>query len=321
MVDQATRFARKSWIVPAKQEPMRLDAFARACLPHLSRRQLETAICARLFSVGGRASKKGDRLAAGDELLFYGPCTWLAERPLPDSEISLPVVYEDAAILVVNKPAGIATHGFSGRDTCTLANLLLARWPDLANIGRSRWQPGMVHRLDRETSGLLLIAKTAAAFDHLRSQFRRRQVKKIYWALVWGKTAARGVIDVPLAHDRRDKRRMRAAAEAGRNKESAWKAVTRYRRIGRSRAMSLLEIDMETGVTHQIRAHLAGIGHPIVADTLYGNRRTQEFSLARHFLHARSLTIFHPENERRLTVVAELPEELAESLRRIQIGF
>jgi 23S rRNA pseudouridine1911/1915/1917 synthase len=317
MMDQATLFVKKSWTVPAKHRQMRLDAFARACLPHLSRREIETAIRARFFSVGGRASKKGDRLAAGDELLFYGPPTWLAEGPLPRGEISLPVVYEDAAILVIDKPAGIATHGFSGRDTDTLANLLVARRPDLARVGK-RWEPGMVHRLDRETSGLLLVAKTPSAFEHLRSQFRRRQVKKIYWALVWGKTPAQGVIDLPLAHDRRDKRRMRTAAGA---EQRVWKAITRYRCIGQSRKLSLLEIDMETGVTHQIRAHLAAIGHPIVGDGLYSDRRVQEFGLERHFLHARSLTIVHPEEGRRLTVVAELPEELAESLRRTEIGF
>jgi 23S rRNA pseudouridine1911/1915/1917 synthase len=300
---------------------LRLDAFARECLPHLSRRQIEAAIRTGLFSVHGRTGKKGDQLSGGNDLLFCGPQAWLTESPSPADETALSVIYEDDAILAVNKPAGIATHGFSGRDTDTLANLVLARRPDLAKVGKSRWEPGLVHRLDRDTSGVLLVAKTQQAFDHMRAQFRRRQVKKIYWALVWGNTPAKGVIDLSLVHDRRDKRRMRAVGGVARDNERAWKAITRYRRIGQSRRMSLLEIDMETGVTHQIRTHCAEIGYPVVADSLYGNQRTMTFGLSRHFLHARRLTIRHPENERQLMLEAELPEDLAEALRRLKINF
>jgi 23S rRNA pseudouridine1911/1915/1917 synthase len=300
---------------------LRLDAFARECLPHLSRRQIEAAIRTGLFSVHGRTGRKGDQLSGGNDLLFCGPQAWLTESPSPADETALSVIYEDDAILAVNKPAGIATHGFSGRDTDTLANLVLARRPDLAKVGKSRWEPGLVHRLDRDTSGVLLVAKTQQAFDHLRAQFRRRQVKKIYWALVWGNTPAKGVIDLSLVHDRRDKRRMRAVGGVARDNERAWKAITRYRRIGQSRRMSLLEIDMETGVTHQIRTHCAEIGYPVVADSLYGNQRTMTFGLSRHFLHARRLTIRHPENERQLMLEAELPEDLAEALRRLKINF
>ena len=321
MADQATPCATRSWTVPAESPRLRLDAFARECLPHLSRRQIEAAIRGGVFFVRGRTGKKGDQLSGGDSLLFCGPQAWLAESPSPGDETALRVIYEDNAILAVNKPAGIATHGFSGRDTDTLANLVLARRPDIAKVGRSRWEPGLVHRLDRETSGVLLVAKTQQAFEHLRAQFRRRQVKKIYWALVWGNTPARGVIDLSLVHDRRDRRRMRAVDEMARYDERAWKAITRYRRIGRSRGVSLLEIDMETGVTHQIRTHCAEIGHPVVADSLYGERHRRTFGLGRHFLHARRLTILHPENERQLMLEAELSEDLAEALRGLKINF
>lgn len=305
--------------MPRERPPLRLDAFARECLPHLSRRQIESAIRAKLFFIGGKAANKGDRLAGGDELRFQGPSAWLAESPLPQADISLAVIYEDEVILAVNKPAGLATHGFSGRDTDTLANLLLAHRPELANIGRSRWEPGIVHRLDRETSGVLLAAKTRSAFEDLRAQFRRRQVQKIYWALVHGKTPAEGVIALPLAHDRRDARRMRAVKGTPRSGERAWKATTRYRRLAHQRTASLLEIAMETGVTHQIRVHCAAIGHPIIADALYGDGQAPDFGLGRHFLHARSLTLLHPKNGQPVTMTAELPGELADLLKRLRI--
>jgi 23S rRNA pseudouridine1911/1915/1917 synthase len=308
----------KTWKVPADHRATRLDAFLRGCLPHLSRQQREIALRAGLFSVGRRTSKKGDRLKSGDELVFHGPASWLIAAPLPDPVLDVPVVYEDASILVVNKPGGMPTHGFSGRHMGTLANFLLARWPELASVGTSRWEPGLVHRLDRETSGLLVVAKTAQAFAALKLQFRRREVGKIYWALVWGIIRGQGRISLPLAHDRRDRSRMGAVRQTGTNKERSWKAVTRYRTLGRSRRLSLLEIDMETGVTHQIRAHLAAVGHPIVADRLYGKGGSDNFGLTRQFLHARRLEIRHPDGEL-LTFEAELPDELGRLLRRLGV--
>jgi 23S rRNA pseudouridine1911/1915/1917 synthase len=316
MADQAIPLVTKTWIVPRHQTP-RVDAFVRRCLPHLSRREIENAIRAKLFSVGSKTSRKGDRLASGDELVFHGPATWLATEPLPQSGFPLEVVYEDASILVVNKPAGVATHGFSGGARGTLANFLTASWPALTHVGTSRWEPGLVHRIDRETSGLVLVAKTDAAFAELKSQFRRRRVKKIYWALVSGVANNEGEIALALAHDRQDPRRMRAAARP-RAKERTWQATTRYRTLGRSQRLSLLEVDMETGVTHQIRVHLAAAGYPIVGDRLYGGDR-EDFGLKRHFLHARSLVIDHPDSGEKLTLEAELPHELTGLLERLKI--
>jgi len=318
MADQAIKIATKTWTLPAEHGEIRLDAFVRQCLPHLPRREIENAIRAKLFFAAGKTSKKGDRLRGGDELVFHGPASWLAANPLPESALEVPIVYEDASILFVNKPAGMPTHGFSARDSGTLANFLLARRPALANIGTSRWEPGLVHRIDRETSGLVLVAKTEAAFANLKSQFRRRRVKKIYLALVWGVTCGNGVIDLPLAHESRDRTRMRPVTRPAQASGRTWNALTRYRKLGQSRGLSLLEVEMETGVTHQIRAHLAAIGHPIVADALYGASRS-DLGLKRHFLHARSLTIFHPDGGRRLTVEAELPKELGELLTRLKI--
>jgi 23S rRNA pseudouridine1911/1915/1917 synthase len=223
-------------------------------------------------------------------------------------------------ILVVNKPAGVATHGFSGRDTETLANFVLANWPKLIKIGKSRWEPGLVHRLDRETSGLVIVAKTQAAFDRLRLELRRRQINKKYLALVWGKTAAERLIDVPLAHDPRDPRRMQPAAPLSRaRKQRSWHAVTRFRKIGEAPGLSLVEVEMTTGVTHQIRVHLAAIGHAIVGDSLYGVNATETFGLERHFLHASSLEFRHPDDGRVVKLKAELPTELRTILKRLKL--
>ena len=320
-MDQVERVKTVSWLVPRGTTSIRLDAFIRSCLPHLSRRKLDRAIGVKLFFVNGAAAKKGHRLAAGDRVVFSGAAHWLAERPPAAGHLDLPIVFEDASILALDKPAGMATHGFSACDRATIANLLAARWPKLLNVGRSRWEPGLVHRLDVETSGLVLVAKTQAAFHHLRAQFRRRELGKTYWALVWGDAGADGVIDFSLVHDHRDKRKMSIVKEARSNKpQRAWRALTYYRKLGAVPGMSLLEIEMVTGVTHQIRVHLAAIGHPIVGDGLYGHEFGQAFDMARHFLHAKKLEFFHPEDGRRIKLVCELPGELRDVLARIGIG-
>jgi 23S rRNA pseudouridine1911/1915/1917 synthase len=320
MADQAGANT-KSWTVPAEFKEVRLDAFARRCLPHLSRRALEQAIGDKLFSINGKIAKKGTKLRAGDALAFSGSNLWLAAQPAAAAGLTVPIVYEDSSLLVVNKPAGMATHGFSGRETATLANFLAAIRPELCHVGRSRWEPGLVHRLDRETSGLLLVAKTQAAFEALRNQFRRRQITKKYLALVWGDTEAVGSISYPLAHDPRDPRRMRALVQSVplAKKLKRWRAVTRFRKLAGGQGLTLLEVEMETGVMHQIRVHLAAIGHAIVADALYGAAGSATFGLRRHFLHARSLEFFHPEHGGTVHVQAELPGDLQVVLDQLQM--
>ena len=244
MSDQASAEITRSWRVPNDRAETRLDTFVRRCLPHLSRRQVENAIRSRLFRINNRVGGKGDKLSPGDWVNFKGPGSWLLTAPFPQGELRAPIVYEDESVLVVDKPAGMATHGFSGRDHDTLANLLAAQRPDLLGIGKNRWEPGLVHRLDRETSGLLLVAKTRTAFDALRLQFRRRQVKKKYWALVWGITSAEGSVSYPIVHDARDKRRMRAIVDnSPRLKgQKSWLALTRFRKLCGGDGLSLLEI-------------------------------------------------------------------------------
>jgi 23S rRNA pseudouridine1911/1915/1917 synthase len=312
MSDQALSLITRSWRVADDHPAIRLDTFVRRCLPHLSRRQVENAIRGKLFRINNRVGGKGDKLSPGDWVNFKGAGSWLLTAPFPQGELRAPIVYEDEYVLVVDKPAGMATHGFSGRDHDTLANLLAAQRPDLLGIGKNRWEPGLVHRLDRETSGLVLVAKNQAAFDALRLQFRRRQIKKKYWALVWGITSAQGSVSYPIIHDARDRRRMRAIiGKSPRTKgQKSWLALTRFRKLCDSDGLSLLEIEMETGVTHQIRVHLAAIGHPVVGDSLYGGERRESFGLDRHFLHAYGLEFFHPWDHRVVKTASELPLEL-----------
>ena len=306
MADQGTSSVTASWQVPPAEKPIRADVFARCCLPHLSRREIEQAIRDRLFRVEGKTIKKGDRLSGGNRLDFCGTESWLAARPVPNQRLSVPIIYEDAALLIVDKPAGLAVHGFSARTEDTVANFLAAQRPSLLEVGKSRWEPGMVHRLDRQTSGLVVIAKTPEAFDHLQRQFRQRQVEKIYLALVWGETRAEDVIDFPLAHAQRDKKRMRAMTSGPHEKgPKIWQAITRYRRLCATGNLSLLEVEMATGVTHQIRIHLATIGHPIVGDRLYGDPRAETFGLQRHFLHAWKLRFNHPTEGRKIRFEVE----------------
>lgn len=321
MADQVERVRVESWAVPSDAGEVRLDAFLRKCLPQLSRGELTTTIDNKLFWIDGRAGKKGDKLRAGQIVTYHGPEEWFFTQPPPAKQLDVPIIYEDPSLLVVNKPAGMATHGFSGKDTGTLANFLVAHRPGLLTVGKSRWEPGLVHRLDRETSGLVLVAKTQQAFDELRRQFRRREIKKIYWALVWGATEPAGTISSPIAHDARDRRRMRVVMrDSAKSKDQrSWKAVTGYRTLGTRKGVSLLDLDMATGVTHQIRLHLSAIGHPIVNDPLYGAANPKPFGLTRHFLHARLLQFRHPADGRVIRVESELPADLQEVLKRLKI--
>jgi 23S rRNA pseudouridine1911/1915/1917 synthase len=322
MGDQADGDEKQFWLAPDGAPPVRLDRFLRRRLPHLSRQEIHRAIAENFFVINGRVARKGDRVGGRDRLAFVGPMDLLADAPPPAPQLKIRILYEDESFLAVDKPAGVATHGFSGRDVETLANFLAAHRPEVLNIGKSRWEPGLVHRLDIDTSGVVLIAKTQNAFELLREQFRRREIKKIYLALVWGQPLDHGTIDLALAHDSGDRRRMVVVRQPERNPDSRiWRAVTHYRLVASARGTSLLEVEMETGVTHQIRVHLSVNGYPIVGDALYGADHPETFGLARHFLHASSLTLRHPTSGISLTIDAALAVELREALQRIGLSY
>jgi 23S rRNA pseudouridine1911/1915/1917 synthase len=309
-----------TWEVSAREDGFRLETFVRRRLPHLSRSQSAKAIEENAFLVNGRRATKGQRLRAGDAVIFQGAQPWLFDSPVAAENERVTIPYEDADIIVADKPAGMATHGFSARDVDTLANFLVRRWPELSSVGRSRWEPGLLNRLDTETSGLVLVAKNQPGFENLREQFRRRRITKKYLALVWGEAGSSGTISLELAHDPTDKSRMQVINQSGvdRQRLRGWHALTRFRKLASSGEMSLLEIVMETGVTHQIRVHLAAIGHPIVGDSLYAPESYRN-ELARHFLHASGLEFVHPASGEPIRVDSPLAAELSGFLKRKKI--
>jgi 23S rRNA pseudouridine1911/1915/1917 synthase len=305
-----------SWIVSPEVGAVRLDAFVRRCLPHLSVREARSAIDEGAFWIGKRRGKKGDRLAAGDRLSFRGAAHWLATAPLPRPDLELIVRYEDESVFVVDKPAGIATHGFSGRESRSVANFLAAR-ADLRGVGRSPWEPGLINRLDRGTSGLVMAAKNQASFDALREQSKRGAIKKNYWALVWGVTEEEGTISVALGHDPKDRTKMAPAKAAKRGPLRTWPATTRFRRRLSAQGFSLLDVEIERGVTHQIRAHFEAAGHPIVGDPVYAGGRPDRFALERQFLHAWRIEFGDPKTARPVAVESPLPDDLKRVLAEL----
>jgi len=180
---------------------------------------------------------------------------------------------------------------------------------------------GIVHRLDRETSGLILVAKSQSVYDYFRAQFRQRTIAKQYWALVWGEATPEGAIGLALTHDSRERGKMHPVFDSTimQRKQRIWQAATRFRRLATCQGVSFLEIDMVTGVTHQIRVHLATVGHPIVGDSLYGNEHAQMLGLNRHFLHAFRLNFRHPRDGRSLRIESRLPSELENVLKNLGI--
>jgi 23S rRNA pseudouridine1911/1915/1917 synthase len=223
-------------------------------------------------------------------------------------DIALDVIHEDRDILVVNKPAAMTVHPAPGHRASTLVNAVLAHCGDLSGIG-GVLRPGIVHRLDRDTSGVIVVAKHDAAHNALAKQLKAREVDKVYVALVEGTPKpADGVIDAPIARDPRRRQRM-AVVEGGRE------AATAYRVLERFEGVSLVEARPRTGRTHQIRVHLAAIGHPIVGDPVYGRRSPL---VPRQFLHAARIEFAHPATGERVAYDAPLPPDLEQALRKLR---
>jgi 23S rRNA pseudouridine1911/1915/1917 synthase len=259
-------------------------------------------IASGAVSVNGRPAAKGHRLEAGDTVSLPDLPAALA----PEPELALPIVYEDEALVVLDKPGGIPGHAIDPRERGTAAAFLLARYPEMADVG-DPLAPALAHRLDTGTSGLLVAARTRAAHAALRDALHARRVEKRYLALVAGDASAldRATIDVPLAHDRRDRRRM-VPARAG---ERAWPACTRVALVSATARLTVLEATIRTGVTHQVRVHLASRDHPVLNDLVYGGPPAPLGS-ERHALHATALSLTHPTRGTPLTLESVLPDDL-----------
>ena len=285
-----------------------------ALLTGLSRGDVAALVEAGSVRVDGQPLRtRSRRMVAGERLEVDVP-DQPAEGLVPDPSVDVPVVFDDAAVIVVDKPAGLVVHPGAGNEQGTMVHGLLAHFPELAEVGEAD-RPGIVHRLDKGTSGLLVVARTPRAYESLVEQLSGRTVERRYLALVWGSMAAEaGLVDAPLARGERDPTRMAVSA-------SGKEARTRYRvlqRFGAPAPLTLVECRLETGRTHQIRAHLAAIGHPVVGDDRYRGNKPSVLPIPRPFLHAIRLAFDHPETGERLEFDSALPADLAEVMEHLR---
>ena len=259
--------------------------------------------------VDGRRAPKGAPVQAGAKISVELPPP---DQPAPQPELAIRIVHADQHLVVADKPAGMPSHPLKPGEKGTAANALVGRFPELASVGPHLREGGLVHRLDTDTSGLLLAARTGPAYEMLRKQFSERTVDKGYLALAQGEIHAGGEIALPLAHDGP---RMAAISDPEyAEAHGARPAVTRFAPIERRGGFTLLSIEIPTGVMHQIRAHLAFIGHPLAGDTLYGGPLLP--GLGRHFLHASRLAFAHPDGSR-AKFESPLPPDLATAFDRL----
>lgn len=280
----------------------RLDVFLAGEMEELTRSQVQRLADEGCVLLNGSVAKASRKLHPGDRILLTVP----PPRPvdLVPEAIPLDVVYQDREILVVDKPAGLTVHPAPGHPTHTLVNALLALCPDLQGIG-GEIRPGIVHRLDKDTSGLMVVAKSNMAHSNITAQIKERTVRKGYLALAQGAVEPQqGTIDAPIARDPRNRKRM-AVVQGGRESLTSYKVIRTLQ--SHSETYSYLEISPQTGRTHQIRVHFASIGHPLVGDALYGKRSPL---LSRHFLHANILGFKHPVTGEYLEFASPLPHEL-----------
>ncbi|MGH9587871.1 MAG: RluA family pseudouridine synthase [Acidobacteriaceae bacterium] len=314
-------------LVPAEAVGQRLDAWLAARLENVSRARVQLLLSESKVLVNGAAAKPSLKLRGGESIEVLGEAAPPPLHAIPES-IPLDIIYEDRDLSVINKPAGMMVHAGSGstedaRNRGTLVNALLNHYAELSHSA-DPIRPGIVHRLDKQTSGLIIIARNDAAHLKLGEMFSRRQIRKTYIALVHGALKQeKGTINAPISRDAIRRTRMTTRREEG--SRSAVSHYTVIRRIeSRFGKFTLVSVRIETGRTHQIRVHLASIGHPVVGDTLYGapariqtpgpkkksDPEPESLSLPRSFLHATELEFAHPITGKPLSLSAPLPEEL-----------
>lgn len=288
-----------------EQDGLRIDRYIAERVPDLSRSFVHKLLEEGRITVGGQVPKASYKVEAGDSIVVRVP------QPEPTDVrpevIPLRIVYEDADIVVVDKPAGMVVHPAFGHHSGTLVNALLAHCPDLAGIG-GQVRPGIVHRLDKDTSGLIIVAKNDAAHRNLQQQFKQRLVHKTYLALTEGVLPVpNGVIDAPIGRDPKHRQRMAVVTRGGRE------ARTEYHVQEHFGEHSLVAAEPITGRTHQIRIHFAFIGHPLVGDRVYGLRK-QRLALDRQFLHATRIAFALPGSGQTVEFTSPLPEDLQKLL-------
>lgn len=309
-----------TFVVSGEEAGERLDAFLAARIEGTSRTTIKRYVEDGDVLVGGRAAKPSYKLRAGEQIEVEVPAP--PPLDLTPEDIPLDIIHEDEDLVVVNKPAGMVTHPAAGVRAGTLANALAFHFQHLSQHAGA-FRPGIVHRLDRDTSGLIVVAKNAQAHEHLSEQFRARTIFKSYVALAHGLPERdSGRVEQPIGRDPRHRTRM-AVVRAGREALSLWRV---RQRLGR---FTLFEVEIKTGRTHQIRVHLAWIKHPVVGDATYGGGRDRNLpdnslrariaALGRQFLHAERLSFKHPRTGETLSFNAPLPAELQEFLDSLEV--
>ncbi len=314
--EAATEFRVHSLRLPTGCGGLRFDQALARALPQYSRARLREWIDAGAVQVDGRALRAKDRVLGGEQVHIEAQLPVVT--PLVPERMPLAVVYEDQSLIVIDKPPGLVVHPGAGNPGHTLQNALLGLDPKLTLVPRA----GIVHRLDKDTSGLLVVARTPEAHNALVEELAEREIERGYLAICMGVMTAGGTIDEPIGRHRTQRTRM-AVRSDGRP------SVTHYRVVQRFRAHTLVRVQLETGRTHQIRVHLAHAGFPVVGDPLYGGRRrlvagasaalaTALAGFQRQALHAARLTLTHPQSGRRMSWEAPLPEDMAALLAALR---
>jgi 23S rRNA pseudouridine1911/1915/1917 synthase len=309
------------FVVGSDEAPVRLDVFLRRRLTGVSRSYVQKAIDEGHATVGSRRRAKGYLLSPGDEIVLEGFVRPEDRALSPNASLVVPVVHEDADLLVLEKPAGMPVHPNDFDDTGTVVNFLLARYPEVIGVGEGVLRPGVVHRLDTGTTGLLLVARSARGYEGLKRQFVERTMRKHYLALAMGDVAAAGRVETPLAHDPTNVRKMKVVTNAVELESlKAREALTEYEPARSCGRATLLNVRIQTGRMHQIRVHLASIGHPLCGDPLYqsaSQRSLDPSKLDRPGLHATRLELAHPTSGKPLVFESPLPADLAAACGRI----
>lgn len=321
----------KRIIIPPKQSKVRLDVFLTHQVENATRSKVQKAIADGFVLVNGRTVKPS-HLIAPDEIIDITFPRPLATAGTPRSEaqpeeIPLDIIYEDDAIIVVNKPAGMVTHPAYGNYSGTLVNALLHHCNNLSTVN-TEMRPGIIHRLDKETSGLIVVAKSDSAHTFIARQFSKRTIERAYWAIVWGSLKSKsGIIEANLARSKRDRKKI-TVAEEGKH------AITEYEIIDQFEFLSLVKLKLKTGRTHQIRVHLAHVGHPVFGDPAYAGRSPSWGGLKgkkeqhaanllkmidRQALHAKTLGFVHPTSKEFIRFESQLPKDIRSVLNAISV--
>ncbi|MBI5903015.1 MAG: RluA family pseudouridine synthase [Deltaproteobacteria bacterium] len=308
----------KTFTVSADGAHQRLDVYLAGELSTVSRSAIKRLLEDGRIRVNGKSAKAGYRLRPNDCIDVSLPPE--AKGPLEPQAMPLDIIYEDDDIIVLNKPAGLAVHPGAGRESGTLVNALLSHTRTLSDIDPSR--PGIVHRLDKDTTGALAIARNNRSHISLAGQFKGHTTKRNYVALVWGSVDGPGAIDLPIGRDLTQRKKISARTKKSR------RAVTLYRVLKRYPLMTLLELSPQTGRTHQIRVHLASINHPVVGDQVYGKRKTPSTApkpvadmlkkIKRQMLHAKTLGLIHPAKGVYMEFSSPLPRDMEGLIKALE---